>query len=123
MIVVFVPELALRSPSLPGIGSSAKRDFVLVFAVHISRDQNRIRTQDLRRSPRQKYEEAVHAEKKRIKACLSSERCTVLIRWRLLLLCRVKTMVTRKIFLIYGLVPHQVRLEQLMRHDALTADP
>ena len=31
LIVVFVPELALRSPSLPGIDSSAKRDFVLVL--------------------------------------------------------------------------------------------
>ena len=60
LIVVFVSELALRSPSFPGIDSSAKRDFVLVFAVHFSRDQNRIRTQDLRRSPRRKYDGGLH---------------------------------------------------------------
>ena len=47
LIVAFVSELALRLPSFPGINSSAKRDFVLVFAVHFSRDQHRIRSQDL----------------------------------------------------------------------------
>ena len=31
LIVAFAPELALRSPSLPGIDSSAKRDFCACF--------------------------------------------------------------------------------------------
>jgi len=36
LIVAFAPELALRSPSLPGIDSSAKRDFCACFLPSIS---------------------------------------------------------------------------------------
>ena len=80
LIVVFVSELALRSPSLPGIDSSAKRDFVLVFVALFSRDQHRIWKQDLRRSPCQKHGGGLHALKTPREASFLSKRCTISIQ-------------------------------------------